>query len=340
MTRHSSLVRASLADILRFGRGPAIWRTRTLEGQVDLPRVGLAAFVTVELVHARTGLVRQRLEFKNMLMDAFVDVGIGGGTFAPGSILSNWIGVGTGATPPAANQTGLVAGLTPRKQNTMATRGSGASFSYVYASGQVTWTEAEVNGNLTEFGVFSASTGGTMFARQLFRDALGNPTTVSKTSADQLRLTYEVRAYPPASAADVVGVSNISGVNYDWQSNVTNLHDQGIVWQQNLNSSPNALSIRAGTRTTMPAPNTNTGTGGATLASSYVNTAYVTGTYYVDREAWWEPATVTTPITSFCIHGGGGAFPVWWIIFQPTAIPKDNTKRLKLTFRLPWGRYP
>src|SRR5690606_9484008 len=57
---------------------------------------------------------------------------------------------------------------------------------------------------------FSAAEGGTMWNRQLFRDELGNPTAITKTNEDQLRVTYEYRVYPPWD--DVVQEIEVNGV--------------------------------------------------------------------------------------------------------------------------------
>src|SRR5690606_7534789 len=71
-------------------------------------------------------------------------------------------------------------------------------------------TENQANGNLAELGFFSAADGGTMWNRQLFRDELGNPTAITKTSEDQLRVTYEYRVYPPWD--DLVQEIEVNGV--------------------------------------------------------------------------------------------------------------------------------
>src|SRR5690606_34956817 len=72
------------------------------------------------------------------------------------------------------------------------------------------FTEDQANGNLAELGFFSSSEGGTMWNRQLFRDELGNPTAITKTNEDQLRVRYEYRIYPPWD--DVVQEIEVNGV--------------------------------------------------------------------------------------------------------------------------------
>src|SRR5690606_33414677 len=87
---------------------------------------------------------------------------------------------------------------------------SGPDFDYWEFIRVREFEEGEVNGNLTEVGLFNASSGGVMYTRQLFLDSEGSPTTIVKTTDDRLRITYRHRAYPNKTA-NVQNI-NVNGV--------------------------------------------------------------------------------------------------------------------------------
>ena len=68
----------------------------------------------------------------------------------------------------------------------------------------------QANGNLTEFGG-SALSAGTLHTRSLFKDGAGNPITITKTSSEQLVITYDVEftAAPTAAAGGNVSIAGL-----------------------------------------------------------------------------------------------------------------------------------
>lgn len=80
----------------------------------------------------------------------------------------------------------------------------------------------EANGNLTEWAIISSSD--TPIARELFRDGLGDPTTVTKTSNEKLRITYNFQlslspvVLTPGSFT-LTGIGLING-DYMWRGGV------------------------------------------------------------------------------------------------------------------------
>lgn len=98
-----------------------------------------------------------------------------GGTTAAGS--ANIIGVGTGTTAPDAAQTALVTELL-RKQGAYAHTNGTKVFTI-----QVTFAAGEATGAITEAGVFTATTGGTMLDRVTFA-------VINKGSGDTLTVTF------------------------------------------------------------------------------------------------------------------------------------------------------
>lgn len=109
--------------------------------------------------------------------------------------------VGTSSTTPSVSDTALGA-----QTGTISLLGTGTnSVQYTtnpyYSNHQRVYTfdVGAVSGNLTEIGFFSAEFGGTMWSRALIKDSEGNPTTLTLLATEQLKVTYTVRRYIPAS---------------------------------------------------------------------------------------------------------------------------------------------
>src|SRR5690606_7971637 len=76
--------------------------------------VVVEGYFTVELIHARTGLVKRRLHFRNLITDAGLDA-LAGGTGT--SHHMNYLAVGTGASEPSHTDTTLHAGIARTHNN-------------------------------------------------------------------------------------------------------------------------------------------------------------------------------------------------------------------------------
>lgn len=346
---------ASLDDILALRRAPNVWRGgRTRE--VFIPNaghIGFEGWVTVELIHARTGLIKQRLQFKNLIPDAALDAF--GANNQLSNFLSGYIGVGTGNAAPANSDVGL---QTPTgvRVNTVGggteSNGWGAANAYSFRRMVREFSEAQSNGNLTEFGVFNASSGGIMLARQLFKDAGGVPTTITKTSDDKLRITYEFRLYPPT--VDTTGTANVSGTNYDFTGRATLIGtDSAWGWGGATGALVNFGKQGNGTMT-MTAFNAtglgSTSSGGVTGATQSANsdsgtfTAYVNGSHYAEYTHVWNVGSANFTggaggVRGFQSQPFSTAVSTCFQMLLSAAIPKVNTQKLTLIFRYSWGRH-
>ena len=260
--------------------------------------VVVEGYFTVELIHARTGLVKRRLHFRNLITDAGLDALAGGAGI---SNLINYLAVGTGSSEPSYTDTALNAEVARTNSNggfndSNAMVGSGDLVEYWRRIRTRVFTEAQANGNLAELGFFSSSSGGTMWNRQLFRDELGQPTTITKTPEDQLRVTYEYRIYPPWD--DVVQEIEVNGVPVE----VVNRPQRvaiGDNWgpgsQTAGTGALNNLGVVGTTFLTAYETDTLPGRSGnpsgtSANASSYAVQSYTPGTWYREREARWEPS--------------------------------------------------
>jgi hypothetical protein len=340
----------------RFHRPGRIWIpeapnlniNRTIEAGLELPGLRYAGFFHIKLIDARTKKVKKEWKFKNLITDAALN--FMGSTGRPRECIA-FAGVGTGSTAPTNADTTLQTALGTRVGVGGWTATSGPAFAYWSAKYTFTFLEANANGNLTEIGLFSASSGGTMWTRQLFKDGTGTPTVIVKTAADQLQVTYELRLYSPA--ADVTSTITISGVTYTYIVRASQIGFY-IAWGHGGvgNGQGHMLGFYSGDAPGAIATETDvlgstSGQPGGTQAFSDSTTlpaAYVGGTFYRDKSYDFEPGTANfaTGIGSM-IYGGSsdapGAYSPWQINFAPK-IAKISTKRLVLVARVNWGRYP
>ena len=300
--------------------------------------VGLSGHITIELIDAQTKIVKKKLEFHNLITNAGMDSVVNKSFFTNGGG-TQYCGVGTGSTPPANTDTTLVA---EKEVRAVQSGFSNSNISYVagppdYYEDFITYTftETQVNGNLTEVGFFDLNAAGTMFSRQLFKDDLGTPTTITKTSSDQLRITYKVRIYPPL--ADVVSSGvDISGTSYNvtvrpirvGTSEWNNLFSSAFVTV--LNNQVNAYSGALPTRTSSTFP-----TGILSTASTFNVDGYVSGNFFLTSSPKWEPAVGNGNIQMI---GFRNSLLIFGVGFSPT-IPKTNTKRLTLNVKFSWARH-
>lgn len=181
-----------------------IIRPRTVPVTLDLPRarVGLAGSIAVTK-RGRSGerlpvrVDRNRRAFQkvwehrqpNLITNAGLDQV---GTSLSFRVLLTYIAVGTGSTAPAFTDTGLVAEVARTNANLSLTSNTVAYPSaglHRYKRG-VAFDFGAANGNLTEFGGYLASSGGSALTRDLFRDELGDPVVITKTSSEQLVIDY------------------------------------------------------------------------------------------------------------------------------------------------------
>jgi len=339
--------------ILAARQGPAIWRGgRTKELELGFQGVGIRGYVTVELIHARTGLIKQKLEFPNLITDAGLDA-LAGTTIQISTFLaSGYLAVGTGSTAPDEGDTGL-ASETGVRSNSVGGGSNSVGFgsSNVYSYYRITreFSESQSNGNLTEFGIFSASTAGTMLVRQLFRDSNGDPVTITKTSDDKLRIIYEFRIYPPSS--DATGTANVSGTDYGWTCRTMNMgvdtawgfggSSTGLL---NRLGASGAVGCTGGNHTTLGTTTSTTGpTGGSSTAaaSSTSRSTYTSGTFSRDFSAIAEAGNwnFTNGVRSFILQPWGTSAGNTHQIVLDAFIPKLNTQRLTMNFSVSIGRH-
>jgi len=315
--------------------------------ELEAPRFGLEGRFMVQLIRKvgdKEIIIRELPWQKNLIVDSGMN-GYFNTSFTSGGGLLDYCAVGTGSTAPANGNTTLVSETGVR---TNADGGItdviqwGPANAYRTITRTRLFTETQSNGNLTEFGFFTASTAGTMFCRQLFKDGGGTPTTIVKTSSDQLRITYEVRLYPPT--VDTGSTITISGTLYTWTGRALQVGAGSANWNNIFGGSPpSSTAVNKGSANesqTLAAISASAPAGTNTNASTSVWGTYVNGNFYNDITDKWEPgvANFATGIGLTVALGtglGAGCFQTSW----SPKFTKDNTKRLTLVTRIAWARH-
>lgn len=325
----------------------------------SVSHTGIEGWFEIELIHKPTGLVKQKLRFKNLITNAGLEwIGTpGGSSTGVAGIFGNagWAAVGSGTTVPTVNDIALQSQVGARTQSKgspeipVVAGSGGTEFDYwFYRTTKVFLPGVATSNSLTEVGIFSASSGGTMWCRQLFRDNNGDPITIVKTSDDELRVIYELRVYPMkvsnTTTATIKSVErtcttrgyDIDAVNRWGETNaggISLLLQLGRSWSATLTGEGHAIY----SSTSMPAL-TATQSGSATGPSSGAWGSYSSNTYYRDASYTFNPGLGTLTIGSIVWGGNTSGWNVPFITTFDTSFTKTSTERFTFTGRLSWGR--
>lgn len=157
----------------------------------------------------RNGSVVKESDWNNnLLLDTFFS-GIG--------IANIRAAVGTGSTPPSPTDTALASPL--GGDSAVSTSTGSASISgdaingYLYTTRTyiLSWPQGAIVGNLSEY-LLKSSNSNTAFVRSLFKDANGDPTTISVGPSDQLEIWWRLKK-------QAVGSANMSSVTQQFTLN-------------------------------------------------------------------------------------------------------------------------
>lgn len=158
----------------------------SLKGHVDM------------MLYDESGQVKDERHFDNLIVGAGVEgVAYKIAPFAASSVSSstpyNYIALGTGNTPVDSAQASLASEL-PTSANYARIQDTDAL--YITSSGNklilsVTFPPGQATGTLRESGLFDASTGGHMLARQMFDNPPAS-SAISKAAGDTLTVTWTI----------------------------------------------------------------------------------------------------------------------------------------------------
>lgn len=271
--------------------------------------------------------------------------------------------IGTGQTAPAATDTQL--------QNRIASTNTiQVAWSNTYNAGPPDYIEAmrtyrfalgalnsSVSGNFAEVGVGWAATG-SLFSRALITDVNGNATTISVLADEQLDVVYRFRLYPLQS--DVTGSITLDGVSYNYvlRAHKVNANTSPYGWwapamfldgyfpfdgngNPQSTAAPYAFAYTGGIATRTADISGKSIACTPTVVSTWA--AYTNGTFQRDKQYTWDLNDFNINIKTLEIPLSGYGFYVapasHQIEFTPT-IPKDSTKRLRLTFTYSFANRP
>lgn len=283
----------------------------------------------------------------------FLGSGVGGAQSLINFLAQGHMAVGTGSAAPGVTDGSLVAEI----ERTNSTGGFDSTDGFVNnlpteLYGLKTYTrlfvEGEANGNLTEFGLFNQSSGGTMWNRALFLDSPGgSPTTIVKTAADQLRITYEMRNYPPLGSLLENGVT-IGVTVTNIETLAANCTANAVAWFESYFSSTGFFSYMGREPTTnafdvaeanVVHTNITDGKSASDPPDTVSVAAYVGDSFYRECEVIYEPpnGNYASGIGSL-FHTLAQTTSQNFVSYFSTKIPKTDTERLTLEWRHSWFR--
>lgn len=152
-------------------------------------------------------------DFDNLILDQ----GLERAASASGSTHIGSVQIGTGSTAPAASQVGLAsysAGTSNGGNTPTGTTVVGGATPYVEYVTSRQFAIGAATGTFSEIGMGWASSGNTLFCRELIRDSGGSPTTITVLSDEALDIEYRFRLY--LDTTDRTGTVTLSGTPYDW----------------------------------------------------------------------------------------------------------------------------
>lgn len=333
----------------------------TIEIKMPTMHMQIGGYFYVDLIDAKTGRVKQHLEFPNLLVDSGMDA-IGAQDSNQGGLFQ-YIAVGTDSTPPVVGDTTMGAELDRTiskggfgsEEITGLVTGTAHVFDAPYHFQRYVrlFTESEANGNLTELGWFNTDPAGTMVVHSLFKDSGGSPITLVKTSADQLKITYEWRVYPPVgnNPSGAAGSGTFSPISsgtvilasttHSWTSSGLNILGQswgaGVGLVQRTFAAPQLQGRRSASGLISPSgSDTEFDTAADVNATSTVLAAYVAGTFQRDMLATWDPGA-SRNFTGFSVRITSFADAQFQIIVSES-IQFTSLDQLKLNFRFKFDR--
>lgn len=323
---------------------PHVVPCRTRYAEMAGTGVGVEGYLGWELRDAATGAVKASSPLqKNVVTNG----GFGALGTVPLTTLTEWVAVGTGTSEAGPQETDValwnevppVAGVTTQRSNTEGTGDDGYGFNNdpMYSWSRVVRVipENKGNGNLTEVGFFSASAGGIMWNHQRFKDSDGQDTTITKTSGDQLYITYVVRTYLPG---DTYGSITIAGVTYNYTVRPQGWATRWANTSMQLGRDPIQGQYHTAHETLSLVALTSTLSSGTGFSDLDVD-PYVSGSQERTYSLTMEPtaANYTLGIGSFGLYHMGN-HPQFQVVLDKR-IPKNADNRLVISAKNTWARY-
>lgn len=249
--------------------------------------------------------------------------------------------LGSGSNVPTVNDSSLQTQVAVKERD----GGSSADYQakptppyYGFATKSWRFVPGEVTGNLSEVGCGADVAGVNIFSRSLITDTQGVPITITVLANDYLTVYYELRCYPPLT--DTVSTVTIAGVKTECTvraAEVTSGYRWGFYasgdYSTVVNGYSSPVTVYRGVLGSI--------TGSPTLSLGDINQSAPTDVY--TQGSHFRDGVVNLSLTQGNSAEGISAiqFNTWLGSFQVRFNPpivKDNTRTLRLNYRVSWGR--
>ena len=266
------------------------------------------------------------------------------------SSLLMYASVGTGISVPTDTQTNLDSPIAYSSAGQSSSTVNIGSPTYAGIHTRVySFPQGSVIGNISEVGIGTTNTDGSLFSRALILDVNSNPTSITLIAIDQLIIYYRLTMTPPLT--DMTGSVVLNGVTYNYVSRICNANYWGNIEYVYTNSVyfNSIYACWAFGPDAALAPitaNTCAGTQSRDSATAVSTGVYTIDTYHRDWTIVYGPSAGNLDsngaplggIKGLHILGGGSWSAINFQIVFDAVIPKVNTNQLSITFRYSWGR--
>lgn len=182
---------------------------------------GIQGEFTVSVI-GPDGQVKESSTTKNLILDNLLEAIRAKSDASSIYYSTQTFRVGTGTTPPTASDLTLQSTLASRAVSSTPTQVAITSDGTNWRTESTIQTDFSVGavvGNITELGWFVAgmkpnTLTNEVYSRTLIKDSQGNPTTLTVTSTDVLRVSYKLVMTGPD--ADVTGTLTLAGNSYNY----------------------------------------------------------------------------------------------------------------------------
>jgi hypothetical protein len=312
---------------------------------IRMPRVDIGGLLRIEVMHESGALEWLTPWWHNHITDAGLDM------MQTTTGRLNACQVGTGNTEPTDEDTTLQAFHAGTATRVLIGQTVQASSSPFYAEHYVRYDFATgaVNGNMAEVGAGpSALSGQNVLSRELIRDASGDPTTISISTSQALRVHYKFRHY--VDMDDVAGSFSLDTDGGPVSTNTTRRANGATAYSAGWgpvgisSASTFGMNTASGCQlSTLTALQSITATTSGTSSSSATPGSYSPGSFNVTRTHVWNNAAgnQTTGLLIAVAGAGSGSQPAmarFQFLISPT-ITKTSLQELTLEQLWSWGRY-
>jgi hypothetical protein len=326
-----------------------------MNNTIETPKIGISGKVLQwEVINADGSIDRSCYRPSDNLI---TDVGLDMIAYYPPPELyqdhentySKYFCIGTGTAEPSATDTKLTT-ETYRNRCSYPTYASttysanGSDPYYVYFQRGVQTPLGALNGTYGEIGFSPTLTANAdVFSKHRLKDENGDPTTITVSSAQQLRLKYVIVmcASPSTMTTGTIGISGIG--NIDYQAKWQNMDRWSLPWQMmDYHGQPPSwftnYSIHAiHSNLSFGDIGYSQGCGSATVASSFSTSTYVAGSHELYRYGYWSVDVANGTWYGVSLDAYAITNPIYLVKFSPTFV-KANTHTMRFAIKVSWGR--